>query len=406
MRRLSLQLRITIICALILTGIAAVLTAVAVQNAKASYTNEFELNIGQDISLRYNDDEFSFSGEGEEFLGGLMGFIQNFIDDKEDEDDRVQGLFGRAGKEFTQKSIGAMAVIITIGIIVTYLLVRKALEPVSKLSRKVREINENNLYQKIEVPQTRDEIGSLACSFNDMLERLYRSFTSQKNFAANAAHELRTPLSTMKASIQVLEMDEEPRIEDYRETIEVIKNSSERMIRVVNDLMELSKSEQGSFTSIIDINSMLHDISAELSEKANNMKVSLRLGICEGTAAGNETLIYRALYNIVENAIKYNRAGGCVTVSSRILSTGVSITVSDSGMGISEEALQRIFEPFYRADRSGSRQIKGSGLGLAIVKEIVDKHKGSISVSSREDEGSVFEIYLPLRQNEQRAPAR
>jgi signal transduction histidine kinase len=395
MKRLSLQVRITIICALILTGIAVLLTAVTVQNARTTYTNQFELYLGNDTSFQYNEDGFSYHGSGEELVNDILDFVNGYIKDGAIPSRSNESMiFGAAGRKFAKESLGYMLLLVAAGIILTYFLVRKALGPVRKLSQTVKEINEHNLYRKIEVPEAKDEIGSLAGSFNGMLERLNQSFTNQKNFAANVAHELRTPLSTMKAGIQVLEMDAEPSAADYKETIGIIKKSTGRMIEVVDDLLELSKNERVDFSNMVDLDRIFQEIKQDLSEKAKAMGVSIILEQCGGSIEGNGTLLYRALFNLMENAVKYNREGGYVSAGCETRDAMVKITISDNGTGISKEALEHIFEPFYRADRHRSREVRGSGLGLAIVKEIIEKHKGRIIVSSVEGEGTVFEILL------------
>jgi signal transduction histidine kinase len=399
MKKISLRIRITILSGIVLTGMAVILTLVAVSNAQTTYANQYELNFGNGISFKYDNNGVSYNGSSDDIVNGILDFVNGYIEDRNLSTIKTEkGFFSDAGRQFTQKSLGFMVLFVALGILITYYLVGKALKPVRSLSQTVKEINENNLYQKLKEPAAKDEIGSLTDSFNGMMERLNQSFTYQKNFAANAAHELRTPLATMKAGIQVLELDEEPLPEDYKDTIEIIKTNTERMTKVVNDLLELSRSEQGDFTAAIVIDKEIKDIVQELSEKAEVMKVTLRVEHCEGIVEGNETLIYRALYNLVENAVKYNRTGGYVSISSELKEAFVRITVKDNGIGISGEALGHIFEPFYRADRYRTKKVGGSGLGLALVKGIVEKHKGRVSVDSSIDEGTVFEVFLPAKQ--------
>lgn len=395
MKKLSLQLRITILSAIVLIAITVILTIIAVKNAQQTYTSQFEMNFGEDFSIRFNDNEITFDGTGGDLLTDIFGFIEGISGNEGNKAETAKGMFSEAGKEFAQKSLGVMIIFVMIGIILNYFVVRKALTPVRNLSQITKEINENNLYQKIEVPPTKDEISSLSCSFNEMLERLNQSFTMQKNFAANAAHELRTPLSTMKAAVQVLEMDEEPPIEDYKDTIDVVKKSTQKMIQVVDDLLKLSKNEQCDFTHYIHIPQLFEEIKAELAEKAKTMNVAIVLGNCEGRVKGNETLIYRALFNLVENAVKYNRSGGSVFISCGRKNEFTRITIRDDGIGMEKEALGHIFEPFYRVDKARSKMVGGSGLGLTIVKDIIEKHQGHISVESTEGEGTTFTIELP-----------
>lgn len=398
MKKFTLQIRITIVCALVLIGIATILTVIAVRNAQLTYLNQFEVNFGNDLSLQYNNDKFTYNGNGEELVNKILDFVDETIKNGSPSVvSKEQGFFTEAGKQFAEKSLWFMILFIVLGTAIAYYLAGRVLKPVRKLSQSVKEINESNLYLKLTEPVSKDEIGSLTGSFNGMLERLNESFTNQKNFAANAAHELRTPLSTMKAGIQVLEMDEEPTIEDYKETIDIMKKNTDRLIKIVDDLLILSKSEQGDLTNTIDLSKILHEIKQELSDKATAMNISINLNECEGTIEGNETLIYRALFNLIENAVKYNKIGGTVTVYSIRDNSNVKISVMDNGIGISKGAADHIFEPFYRADRYRTRKIGGSGLGLAIVKGIVEKHSGRINVTSIEGEGTTFEVLLPAK---------
>lgn len=395
MKKLSLQLRITLLCALVLIAITAILTAVAVGNAQKTYKDQFEIKFGNAFSIRVYDDEIVFDGIGGNALTNIFRMVNELTDNEDEKVTPSVGIFGQAGKEFAKESLVFMILFVIIGIILTYFLVRRALSPIRELSHTVNEINQNNLYQKIDISPAKDEISSLTASFNDMLERLNQAFTMQKNFAANAAHELRTPLSTMKAAVQVLEMDEEPSLEDYKETIEIVKKSTDRMIKVVNDLLELSKSEQCDFSNYVDLSKILQEVAQELDSKAKEAQVTIELGNLSGNVIGNETLIYRAFFNLVENAIKYNRNGGRIFIQSEIKDHLNYIRIKDNGIGIPKDALEHIFEPFYRVDKARSRAIGGSGLGLTLVKDIIEKHDGRINVISHEGEGTTFTVELP-----------
>lgn len=412
MKKITLRLRITLLCGIILIGMAVVLTVVSVQNAENTYTKQFVMNIGDEFSITYGDNEISFGGGDGEQLNKIMDFAKLFIpsdvkenvldglfhseSQSESQSDKNQmgQLFKGAEKKFTVQSIVVATIFVIIGLFLIYIIVGKALKPIRNLSETVKNINENNLYEKIQKPVTIDEIGSLTTSFNQMLDRLSTSFTVQKTFAANAAHELRTPLTTIKAGIQVFEMDEEPTIEDCKETIEILNESNERLIKIVDNLLLISRESQEGFTEIISVEKLFHKIQNELMPMAETSEVMLIIKNFDGTLKGNQTLIYRAIYNLVENGIKYNIKGGKVVLNSTEQEKKVKITVSDNGLGIPSKSLAHIFEPFYRVDKSRSRSIGGSGLGLSIVKSIIERHNGTIYVDSVPGKGTVFTAEL------------
>lgn len=406
MKKMSLRLRITLLCGIILIGMAAVLTVVSVQNAEKTYTKQFVMNFGDEFSITYDDNEISFGGGDGEQLGKIMDFAELFIpsdvkknvlnglfqSESQSDENQIGQLFEGAEKKFTVQSIVVATIFVIIGLFMIYIIVGKALKPIRNLSETVKNINENNLYEKIQVPGTKDEIGSLSTSFNQMLERLSTSFTVQTTFAANAAHELRTPLTTIKAGIQVFEMDEEPTIEDCKETIEILKESNERLIKIVDNLLLISRESQEGFTELISVEKLFLKIRNELMPMAETSEVMLIIKNFDGTIKGNQTLIYRAIYNLVENGIKYNVKGGKVVLNSTEHEKMVKITISDNGPGIPTKSLGHIFEPFYRVDKSRSRSIGGSGLGLSIVKSIIERHNGTIYVDSVPGRGTVFTI--------------
>lgn len=403
MKKMALKHRITLLCGLILIGMAAALTVISVYNARNTYTGQFNLNLGDALSLSIDGDGTTFGGVGGEYINKALDIAKQLIpSDMQDKilgsrtNDPVTNFFQGAEREFTAQSILVAAAFVIVGILLIYYVTGKALKPVKELSDSVKRINENNLYEKLNEPGTKDEIASLTTSYNQMLDRLASSFAIQRNFAANAAHELRTPLATTRAGIQVLELDTEPTLEDYKEAVEIAKESNERLIQIVDNLLVLTRETKESFTDIIPIEPLFKELEVELEASSQKYGTTLRVISCEGIVRGNRTLLYRAIYNLAENGLKYCGAGGSVTIESRVSNNQVIIRVGDSGPGIPSDSLQHIFEPFYRVDKSRSRAVGGSGLGLSIVKGIIDKHNGQIYVDSTEGRGTVVTIALEV----------
>ncbi len=399
MKKMALKHRVTLLCGMILIGMSVALTIISVYNAKNTYTNQFNLNLGDIFSLSIDGNGTTFGGVGGEQINKALDIAKQFIPSGIQEQifgsqssDPVTNFLQGAERKFTAQSVVIAAAFVIVGILLIYYVTDKALKPVKQLGDSVRRINENNLYEKLEVPGTKDEIASLTTSYNQMLDRLSSSFAIQKNFAANAAHELRTPLATTRAGIQVLEMEEEPSLEDYKEAVEIVKESNERLIQIVDNLLVLTRETKESFTDIVPMEKLLQELEEELKEASLNYGTSLRIIQREGTIRGNRTLIYRAIYNLMENGLKYCGTGGEVAVESKLSGNQVLITISDNGPGIPSDSLKHIFEPFYRVDKSRSRAVGGSGLGLSIVKGIIDKHNGQIVVESIEGKGTVVTV--------------
>jgi signal transduction histidine kinase len=392
-KRISLKLKVTILSGTIILITAILLTLFSIRNAKTTYGNQFSLQIGDDVAFSYNDHDVVIDGEND--INDVLSFIGN-LGGSDKESSRT--ILSKANQAFTEDSVLSMVIISVIGILITYFVVSKALKPVKELDDSMKAINESNLCKPVSIRATSKEIEGLSESFNTMLTRLDESFQMQRNFANNAAHELKTPLATMKAGLQVLQMEENPSMEDYRENVGVMEHSTERLIHIVEDLLSLTREEGGSYQDIIDIREVVNIILDELYLTANERKVTLQVGSCNGQMRGNQVLIYRALFNLIENAIKYNREGGNVTIlCGPNENRNLLITIADNGIGMLQDDITHIFEPFYRADKSRSRAMGGSGLGLAIVKRIVEKHNGRIQVQSNENIGTVFYIeFYPI----------
>ncbi|MHB8061053.1 MAG: HAMP domain-containing sensor histidine kinase [Ruminiclostridium sp.] len=287
-----------------------------------------------------------------------------------------------------------MVLISAIGIVAVYIVSGKALKPLSDLNNAVIKITENNLEKHIAAVNTDDEIGDLTRSFNAMLDRLEQSFLRQKRFSANVAHELKTPLATINAGIQVLQLDENPTVADYQETLGITQRNIKRLINVVNDLLSLSNESLDESNETIDIKNMFKHIMSELQPLCIEKNIEASCEFELDTVKGNVTLVNRAFYNLVENAIKYNHPNSKVLIKTFFEEGTGKICISDTGIGIPKEDIDRIFEPFYCVDKSRSRKMGGAGLGLSIVKAITEKHRWSIVVNSTVDIGTTIIVVM------------
>lgn len=279
-----------------------------------------------------------------------------------------------------------------------YILARAMLKPVDRVSTLASHISHTNLKERINHHGPDDEVKRLSDTFDGMLQRLETAFESQKQFIQDASHELRTPIAIAQTNIEVLEMQPDPGIADYRHLIDVIKLSMERMVGVSNNLLLLSEGTPPKTKWVtIDLSTMLNEIKAETEMEAAASKVTIELKLPPEPLIiqGDPLSIKQAVVNLVNNAIKYNRPGGKVTISAGAENSGIAITVADTGIGISPQDMEHVFDRFYRVEKSRSREKGGSGLGLAIVKKIVEDHGGQVTVTSQINLGSSFKITLP-----------
>lgn len=299
-----------------------------------------------------------------------------------------------AVQDFNIVLLVVMISIIAAGGFITWLALGRALKPVKSLSEEIGGISENDLSQRITDFKAGDEINRLADSFNHMLERLDRAFAGQKGFASAAAHELKTPLSAIKANIEVLEMEERPNAEEYAQTVEVVKKQTGRMIALVDELLELAADKQQTVEKL-DVAAVVREAAEALAHEAakQNTKIDTQAEEdCHATA--NRELLLRATENLISNAIKYGKRGGTVNVRTRKTNDGTVITVTDDGPGVPEEYRESIFEPFFRVDASRSRRAGGAGLGLAIAKDALARQGGTLVYEENPTGGSIFKITL------------
>ena len=287
-----------------------------------------------------------------------------------------------------------LAAVCMVGTGLVYVVAGKSLRPIHDLNDAVSNISENNLNARISTEDRKDEVGELSQSFNVMLNRLEASFLRQKRFSANVAHELKTPLATINAGIQVLKLEEEPTLSDCLETLAITERNIKRLIPIVDDLMRLCDEEEEFEMESIKLQDMFHAIAEELNPLLKAKKIELTIDCKETLIYGNSRLVYGAFFNLIENGIKYNKIGGKINIVSKKENDFRTIQIIDTGDGISKEELPYIFDPFYCVNKSRSRKTGGSGLGLSIVRTIIDKHGWTIDVESELGVGTVFTIKI------------
>lgn len=375
MNRISLRMRITLLSGAILLICSAILTLGAYYNAHTQF-NEVKLSTGTLTAVPIP------SGQLDIYKSGTSAAVPTTI---------VPALT-TASRKFDTTNLLILIIVSVIGMCLVYVVAGSSLRPIHKLSTMISSISEENLKQRIPEDNRKDEVGALGDTFNNMLDRLEKSFLRQKRFSANVAHELKTPLATINAGIQVLHLDKTPSISEYEEVLATTERNINRLIAVVDDLMSLY--DENEKLEIVPINfpNMFESILCELHPvlEDKHIKTEQKYDILE--ACGNPVLIYRACFNLVENAVKYNKDSGTIRIVTKVNEKSGQIIISDSGNGIPADELEQIFEPFYRVDKSRSRKEGGAGLGLSIVKTIIEKHGWEIAVNSTLEQGTVFTI--------------
>jgi len=317
---------------------------------------------------------------------------------------------------FLLRSVIATTIIILLSSVCTYFLTKKALTPLQKLTSEVSQIQAQNLSTQLEVPNSKDEIAQLTSSFNEMLTRLDNAFSTQKQFSANAAHELRTPLAVLQTNLEVFEKKQEPEMIEYRQLFTMIKEQTARLSQLVGTLLDMTNLKSVPRTDHVSLEELVDEVFCDLDPVAEKAGISIHFDDSSSqdlytdvhtpdastlnnnilNITGSYVLLYRAVYNLVENAIKYNRPNGSVTVSVREQNGQAMILVKDTGIGISPENQKKIFDPFFRVDKSRSRAMGGAGLGLALVDSIAREHGGSVKVLESNEKGSIIALMLPV----------
>ena len=297
--------------------------------------------------------------------------------------------------DYRKNSLTISAVLALLGGVVTYFISGHALRPIREFSDKIEKVQAQNLADsRIEENQVK-ELNQLSVSYNRMLERLSDAFEIQRQFTANAAHELRTPLALMQVQLDRYHSNSHPGNDaDTVQMIQMVTEQNDRLNKMVKILLDMSELQTVGRDDEIVLDALVDEVLEDLEPLAEGKNIRL-IGKCKDiTMVGSDILIYRLVYNLVENAIKYNHSGGQVTVTADRKEKHVYLSVKDTGTGIPEELKERVFEPFFRVDKSRSRELGGVGLGLALVREIVRVHDGSITVKSNPSGGTIFEVVL------------
>ena len=319
-------------------------------------------------------------------------------------------------EDFLLRSVIATTIIILLSSVCTYFLTKKTLTPLQKLTSEVSQIQAQNLSTQLAVPNSKDEIAQLTSSFNEMLTRLDNAFSTQKQFSANAAHELRTPLAVLQTNLEVFEKKQEPEMVEYQQLFTMIKEQTARLSQLVGTLLDMTNLKSVPRTDQVTLEELVDEVFCDLDPVAEKAGISIHFDDSSSqdwhtdvhtpdasalnnnirNITGSYVLLYRAVYNLVENAIKYNRPNGSVTVSVKEKNGQAMILVKDTGIGISPENQKKIFDPFFRVDKSRSRAMGGAGLGLALVDSIAREHGGSVKVLESNEKGSIIALMLPV----------
>ena len=372
MKKLSLQWRLTIITTLFIALICGCLTMFVYSNGV------YYINLLQD-AVTLQDENGIYIGIPD---GAWDGFVEDFS---------VQVYNNKL--DYRQKSLIITALMALLGGVITYFISGHALKPLRVFSDKIEKVQAQNLADSgIEENEVK-ELNQLSRSYNKMLGRLSDAFEAQRQFTANAAHELRTPLALMQVQLDTYNACEHPGNDEAAvETIKMMTEQNERLGKMVKTLLDMSELQTVARDEVIALDALIEEVLTDLESLAARKNIRL-VRECESvTMTGSDILIYRLVYNLVENAIKYNIDGGQVTVTCKEWNKHIHIRVSDTGKGIPEELRSRIFEPFFRVDKSRSRELGGIGLGLALVNEIVRVHEGSIEIKGNRAGGTDFEI--------------
>lgn len=301
--------------------------------------------------------------------------------------------------EFWIKSL-AITLIITLTVsFLMYLIVGYALYPLRELTLKIEDIQAKNLKEPILSKSNSTEIERLTLAFNRLLLRLEETFATQRQFSANAAHELRTPLAVMSTKFEVFEKNKNPDEADYKEAIGMARSQTDRLSHVIDILLEMTELQSAPKSDSISLSEITEEVICDLVAVAEKKSISLVQDDGEARLTGSDTLVYRAIYNLIENAIKYNKEGGKVSVAITEDESFAKVIIADTGSGIAKEDWDKIFEPFFRVDKSRSRSMGGAGLGLALVKEIAVRHGGDVKVVESSDRGSSIELSLSKNNN-------
>ena len=376
MKKLSLQWRITLMTALLICS-----TCMAMNWLIGCSGRHYMDSIGANLSTAIDPSE---------------GAVEYFDPSREGLDPNLTIVIYGAQTSFTATNWYITAVVTLLGGILAYFVSGRALRPLRTFVAQVEKVQPDNLADMKITEEVLPEFRQFSDSFNQMLERLDEGFTAQRQFTGNAAHELRTPLALMQAQVELFSAEHPDVLPETADFLRLLREQTERMTQMTRTLLEMCGLQAVPCTDHIEIGPMIDEIFADLAPLAEKNNITLeREG--DGAMTGSDTLIYRLLFNLTENAIKYNRPGGSVRLSVTPEPEKLLIRVADTGRGIPEHFQRSVFQPFFRVDKSRSREYGGVGLGLSLVWEIVKLHGGTVCVENSSEAGTTVAVSLPLR---------
>ena len=379
MKRLSLQWRITLMTVLLI-GITCVAMNLLLCSSGVYYMDTIADSL-QGGTVILND-------------GGAASFDPQLIAPNEELTIVVDGVQGR----FRTTNWYITAAVTLLSGILAYFVSGRALKPLRSFTSQVEQVQLNNLADMRIDEDAISEFRQLSRSFNQMLERLNNAFSAQRQFTGNAAHELRTPLALMQAQLELFSAEHPDVRPETAEFLTLLREQTERLIQMTRTLLEMSNLQQVERNERIQLAPMIEEIFTDLAPLSDKLGVTLTAE-GDGIMTGSDALIYRLIFNLTENAVKYNRSGGSVRVSVTQELEKLLLRVSDTGCGIPEVYQRSIFQPFFRVDKSRSREYGGAGLGLSLVWEIADLHGGSVWVEKSSEKGTTIAVGLPTQQS-------
>ena len=380
MKRLSLQWRITLMTVLLI-GVTCVIMNLLLCSSGVYYMDTIADSLQGGATVILNE-------------GGAVSFDPQHIAPDDELTIVVDGAQGR----FRTTNWYITAAVMLLSGVLTYFVSGRALKPLRSFASQVEQVQLNNLADMRIDEDSISEFRQLSRSFNQMLERLNNAFAAQRQFTGNAAHELRTPLTLMQAQLDLFSSEHPDVPPEIAEFLALLREQTERLTRLTKTLLEMSNLRQVARNEQIQLAPMIEEIFTDLAPLVEKRGITLEAD-GDGVMTGSDALIYRLIFNLTENAVKYNRPGGSVRVCVTQETEKLLIRVSDTGCGIPEKYQQSIFQPFFRVDKSRSREYGGAGLGLSWVWEIADLHGGSVWVEESSDKGTIIAVELPTQQS-------
>ena len=375
MKKLSLQWRITLMTAFLIC-----MTCVAM-NLLLSYSGRHYMDSISSHITNYGDMD--------------QGEPDFFDPEREKLDQELTIIIHGAQESFIATNWCITAVVTLLGGVLAYFLSGRALNPLRAFTSQVEKVQPNNLSDMKMAEDVLPEFRQFSKSFNQMLDRLDEGFAAQRQFTGNAAHELRTPLALMQAQLELFSAEHPKVLPETAGFLLLLREQTERMTQMTKTLLEMSELRTVPCNDRIEIAPMIEEIFADLTPLAEKNGIILE-STGDGTMTGSDTLIYRLLFNLTENAIRYNRPDGIVRITVTEEEKRLIIRVSDTGCGVPEQYRESIFQPFFRVDKSRSRENGGVGLGLSLVWEIVTLHGGEVRVEESSEKGTTIAVKLPL----------